>query len=176
VKANVLGSLVGVGANPQEFMPCRGTQGKPRVKEIAGVKIGGLLEISGLYAGMQGSQTNKRANGIGAAHVAKIDIGGGNLVITGIHAVAEVTRVGNKITRSTEGTKILEIMVDGEPYTLPIEDLDLPGLVELEENVIENTRYGLRITALRIKLLDGSAAVIDLGNVSVGIKGAGRRR
>jgi hypothetical protein len=176
VKANVLGSLVGVGANPQEFMPCRGTQGKPLVKEIAGVKIGGLLEISGLYAGMQGNQTNKRANGVGAAHVAKIDIGGGRLVITGIHAVAEVTRVGNKITRSTDGTKILEIMVDGEPYTLPIEDLDLPGLVELEENVVENTRYGLRITALRIKLLDGSAAVIDLGNVSVGIKGAGKRR
>lgn len=175
-KASVLGSLVGVGANPLEYMPCRGTQGKPLFKEVAGVEIGGLLDVSGLYAGMQGSQNNKRANAVGAAHVAKIDIGSGAVVINGIRAVARVTRVGNKITRSTEGTRIVEVLVDGTPYTLPLEDLDLPGLVELQENVVEQTPAGLRITALRIKLLDGSAAVIDLGNVSVGIKGVGKRR
>ena len=174
-QAKVLGNLVGVGATPIEFMPCRGTEGEPLVKQTAGVKIAPLLDISGLYAGVQGAQTNKKASALEAAGVATVNIGDGQLIVNGVRAVASVTRVGNKITRSSEGTHVVEVIVGGTSYPLLDEGIEIPGVAKLEGNIIENTRYGMKVVALRITLLDGSLAVIDLGSVSVGIKGAGRR-
>ncbi len=175
-QAKVLGSLVGVGATPLEFMPCRGTEGQPLVKETAAVNIAPLLDVSGLYAGVQGEQTNRKASALEAAGVATVDIGDGQLIVNGIRAVASVTRVGNKITRSSEGTHVIEIIANGESHPLLDEGFEIPGLAKLEGNIVENTRYGMKVVALRITLLDGSLAVIDLGSVNVGIKGAGRRR
>ncbi len=86
-----------------------------------------------------------------------------------------MTRKGGKLTRSTEGTKVLEVIADGTPTDIPIEQLDIPGLVELEENIVKRTHNGLKVVALRIHLLDGSLAVIDLGTAVVGIKRARRK-
>lgn len=172
-KASVLGTLVGVGATPLEYMPCRGTEGKPITKEVAGVDIGPLLKVSGLFAGVQGAQTNRKASAIEAAHVASVDIGDGQVIVNGIRGVASVTRVGSKLTRSSEGTHVVEVIIGGESHPLLDEGLEIPGLAKLEGNIVEKTRYGLKVTALRITLLDGSLAVIDLGSVNVGIKGAG---
>ncbi len=173
-QASVLGDLVSVGQTPVQFMPCKGTEGKPVVKTVAGVNIPPLLEVSGLHAGVKGSQSNKKATGTAVGHVATVDIGNGALVINGIVGVATVTREGGKVTRSSAGTKVLEVVLNGSPTSIPIEQIDLDGLVELEENVIKQTNNGLEVVALRIHLLDGSLAVIDLGTAVVGIKRARR--
>ena len=175
-QAKVLGNLVSVGRTPLQFMPCPGTKGKPVFKEVAAVNIGGQLKISGLFAGVQGAQSRTKATAMAAAHVAQVDIGDGRLVINGIRGVANATRQDNKVSSNSDGTRILEVLADGQPTQIPIEDLDIPGLVELEENIVERTRNGIKVVALRIHLLDGSLAVIDLGSARVGIKGVGRRR
>jgi hypothetical protein len=172
LQANVLGNLVTVGQTPVQFMPCKGTEGKPVVKDVAGISIAGLLEVSGLHAGVQGAQNSKKGTATAAAHVATVNIGDGTLVINGIVGVASVTRNGKEVTRSTAGTKVLEVVLNGTPTTIPLEQIDLPGLVELEENVVKQTSNGLEVVALRIHLLDGSLAVIDLGTAIVGIKRA----
>jgi hypothetical protein len=175
-QAKVLGNLVGVGAAPIEYMPCRGTEGKPLVKETAGVDIAPLLDVDGLYAGVQSAQTNRKASALETAGVATVNLGNGQLIVNGIRAVASVTRVGNKLTRSSEGTHVIEVIVNGESHPLLDQGLEIPGLAKLEGNIVENTRYGLKVVALRITLLDGSLAVIDLGTVNVGIKGSGLKR
>lgn len=173
-RASVLGDLVTVGQTPLQFMPCKGTNGEPVVKEVAGVKIAGLLEVGALHAGVVGAQSNKKATATSAAHVATVNIGDGALIINGIRGVASVTRNGGQVTRSTEGTVVLEAILNGSPTNIPLEDLDLPGLVELEENIVKETANGLEVVALRIHLLDGSLAVIDLGTASAYIKRARR--
>ena len=152
--------------------PARAPRVSRIIKEVAGVNIPPLLQVSGLFAGVQGAQNNKKGTATAAAHVATVNIGNGQLVINGIRGVATVTRNGSKVTRSTAGTKVLEVLVNGTPTSIPLEQLDLPGLVELEENIVKETSNGLTVVALRIHLLDGSLAVIDLGTASVGIKRA----
>lgn len=174
-RASVAGDLVSVGQTPLQNMPCKGTEGKPIVKEVAGVNLGDQIVVSGLFAGVQGAQNKKMATGMTAAHVASVNIGQGRLIINGIRGVASVTRKGGKLTRSSEGTKVLEVIADGSPSDIPIEQLDIPGLVELEENIVTRTKNGLEVVALRIHLLDGSLAVIDLGTAVVGIKRARRK-
>jgi hypothetical protein len=175
-QASVLGKLVNVGQTPLQFMPCVGTKGQPLVKETAGVNIGGLLKVQGLFAGVQAASNNKKSTALGAAHVAQVDLGGGRLVVNGIRGVAEVTRNGNKINRSSAGTKVVEILVDGESTEILGDGLEIPGLAKLESKIIEKTKTGMKVVALRITLLDGSLAVIDLGAVNLGIKGAGKNR
>jgi hypothetical protein len=176
VQANVLGDLVTVGRTPLQFMPCAGTAGKPILKQVAGVDLGGLLKVSGLYAGVQGAQNNKKSTAMGAAHIAQVDIGGGTLVINGIRGVATVTRDGNKVTRSTEGTKVLEILFNGESVELLGNGLEIPGVAKLQSKVVTQTNNGIKVVALRVSLLDGSLAVIDLGTAVVGIKSAGKKK
>jgi hypothetical protein len=175
-QASVLGKLANVGKTPLQFMPCVGTKGQPLLKETAGVEIGGLLDVSGLFAGVQAGQNDKVASATGAAHVASVDIGDGRLVVNGIRGVAKVTRKGAKITRSSAGTKVVEVLVDGKSTEILGDGLEIPGLAKLQSKIVERTRTGMKVVALRITLLDGSLAVIDLGSVNLGIKSAGRNR
>ncbi len=71
----MLGDLVSVGETPLQNMPCKGTEGKPVLKEVAGVNLGDQIEVSGLFAGVQGAQNKKKATGMTAAHVATVNIG-----------------------------------------------------------------------------------------------------
>lgn len=175
-QATVLGNLVDVGKTPLQVMPCRGTQGKPMLKQVAGVNIPGLLEVTGLYAGVQGAQNKKKAVGTEAAHVAQVNLGNGAVIINGIRGVATVTRNGNKISRSSAGTRVVEVILNGSPTEILGDGLEIPGLAKLETKIVENTKNGMNVVALRITLLDGSLAVIDLGAVRLGIKGTGKKR
>ncbi|MDQ4052236.1 MAG: hypothetical protein M3237_05980, partial [Actinomycetota bacterium] len=175
-QAKVLGNLVSVGKTPLQFMPCAGTKGKPILKEVAGVDLGGVLKISGLYAGVQGAQNTKGATARVASHVASVDIGGGALVITGIRGVANVTRRDNKVASNSDGTRVVEILHNGEPVEILGDGLTIPGLAKLQSKIVERTKNVIRVVALRITLLDGSLAVIDLGSAAAGIKGVGKLR
>ncbi len=93
--------------------PARAPKGKPVSKEVASVNIPPLLEVGAAHAGVLGASNNKKSTATAAAYVAKVDIGDGALVINGIKGVATVTRVGGKLTRSSEGTVVLEVLVDG---------------------------------------------------------------
>ena len=67
-------------------------------------------------------------------------------------------------------------MVDGESREILGDGLEIPGLAKLQSKIVTQSPKGLKVVALRITLLDGSLAVIDLGSVSLGIKSAGKRR
>ena len=47
-------------------------------------------------------------------------------------------------------------------------------MAKLERNVVDEDPSGIEVVALRVTLLDGSGAVIDLGEAKLGIKRAER--
>lgn len=153
------------GRTPLSLMPCQGTDGKLRTKAIADVNLGDQILVQGLRSQQRATQFPGKSVAMERGTVASIDIGGGQLVADGIVGQANVTRTGDgDVTSDTKGTTLGTITANGEPQSFPDSDvIEIPGVAKLERNIVEKTRYGISVVSLRITLLDGTGAVIDLG-------------
>ncbi len=166
------------GRTPYQPMPCQGTDGKVRTNALASVNLGGQVVVSGLEAKQKGKQTNKRARGFEQGRVSRLNLGGGQLVVNGIVGRVHVERKGkhlNHLKRNTKGTRIGAITANGQEMEFPDTDtLEIPGVAVLERNVVNKIHSGISVIALRITLLDGTGAVIKLGQAQLRIRKSGR--
>lgn len=164
VQARALADNVKVGRTPLSLMPCKGTKGQVKNKAIAQVNLGDQAVVRGLDSEQMGRQRPGFATAYELGHVAKINVGNGQLVIDGITGKANVTRTGTTLTRNAKGTTIGSIRANGQTYAFPATGvLQIPGIAKLEEAVVRHIKNGISVIALRITLLDGTGAVIDLG-------------
>ena len=99
------------------------------------------------------------------AEVADISLLDGMIEISGISARAYVRRERGKkkVIRDSTGTNVLTLKVNGEATPIPLEGLEIPGLLKIEEGIERKLKGGLEVTALRLTLLDGTGATINLG-------------
>jgi hypothetical protein len=174
LQGKVLDPLVNIGRTPVKPLPCEGTDGKIRQTRTVGLDIPGLLDVGAAQARVYGVQVGRRrAHAWTEATIAHVSLGGGAIEIDGIKARANVIRKKGKLIRNTKGTSTVTITVDGEPQTIPpIGVLEIPGILKIEEGVTTMTRGGIGVVALRITLLDGTGAVIDLGIARAQVKKA----
>jgi hypothetical protein len=164
-----LGDIVKSGPNPLSIMPCQGTYGQAREKSLASVHLGGKLVVKGASSREQGNQHGAHAFGTSRAEVARVNLGG-QLVIDGIVGKVSVSRHGRHLTRSDRGTLLGSVTVNGKKQTFPKTGvLEIPGIAKLERGVVTKTHNGISVIGLRITLLDGSGAVVNLGEASLRI-------
>ena len=162
---------VKVGRQPLSIMPCQGSQGVLHEKALAGITLDNGLDVQGLRSAYVGDQNQRAAFGKTVGEVASINLGGGQLVVDGIKGVARVTRTTGGVKKSIKGSTIGSITVNGDPQTFPPSDvIEVPGVVRLERNVTHRGKIGISVIALRVTLLDGSGAVIDLGTAHLAIR------
>ncbi|MGZ4490600.1 MAG: choice-of-anchor P family protein [Nocardioidaceae bacterium] len=162
------------GQTGVEVLPCRGTGGDVRRTSTASADLGGQVVLGATVSKVRGVSAD---DGTGDAWtrstVARVDLGGGQAVIRGVQADAHVHKTaGGTVTRDARGTTPGSITVNGETHTLPRHgSYEVPGLALIETRVTRKTRNGIRVTAVRVTLLSGSAAqsVVDLGNANVRI-------
>lgn len=171
-KVTALDDNLTSGRNPLTLMPCQGTDGKEQVKELAGVDLGGQVVVEGLRSAQTGTQLAKKSVAMERGSIASLNLGGGALVIDAVAGQANVTRTAaGKTTSSAKGTTIGTITANGEPQEFPdTGPLEIPGVAKIEPRIIEKTRWGISVVALRITLLDGTGAVIDLGIAQAAIR------
>jgi len=170
-KLNALDANLTSGPTPLTVMPCQGTNGIVRSKKIASVNLGGQIVVGAVTSSQMGKQTDNVATGWEKATVARVNLGGGQLIITGIVGRASATRSGATLKTNATGTTIGQILAGGQVMTFPDTDvIEIPGLVRLEQNIITKGKLGIKVVALRITLLDGTGAVIDLGSAQIAIK------
>jgi hypothetical protein len=161
---------VSSGAQPLTKMPCVGTYGKTHRQSLASVDLGGLLVVNDASSQVRGTQRAHRAHGVTRAEVGQITLGG-QVVIDGIVARAAVTRHGGHVTKSASGTTLASVTVAGTQQVFPKTGvLEIPGVAKLERAVVSRTRDGIRVIGLRITLLDGSGAVINLAEAALRIR------
>lgn len=171
VEARGLADNLKVGRTPLSLIPCRGTKGRTVGKDIAGVDLGGLGGLKGVASGVNASNFPRVAKGTVAGRVAEVSLLDGRVQVNGILGVATVKRERGVVTRSSKGSTVLEIIIDGQSYKIPaIGKLEIPGLLKLEDAVKVPTKNGLKVIGLRITLLDGTGAVVDLGVATIGIR------
>jgi hypothetical protein len=164
------GDVAHSGPNPLSIMPCQGTAGQLRSKALASLDLGGQLIVAGASSSERGNQGRHKAHGSERAEVAQVNLGNGQLVVDGIVGKATVTRTSAGVVRTSKGTTIGSITANGQAETFPPTGvLEIPGVAKLERRIVTKSRTGLTVVSLRITLLDGSGAVIDLGEAALRI-------
>lgn len=174
-RATALDGHVTSGPQPHLPMPCEGTKGELRTDSLAGVDLGGQIQAGAANVRLSSEQNGKRAWGFTESSLAEISLGGGQLVIKGIVGRANVEREGRTLKADARGTTIGSIIADGEPQEFPDpgEALEIPGLAKIETRVVDETKHGIKVTSVRITLLDGTGAVLELGQAELAIKPSG---
>lgn len=120
-----------------------------------------------------GAQTGAEAWGFSRATVAEVDLAGA-LRIEGVVAQATVERRGRKVSRSSDGSSLGAVTVDGERRYFPdTGPLEIPGVARLEPLIVQRLATGLKVIGLRVTLLDGTGAVLDLATARLRIGRSG---
>lgn len=165
VSADILGDVVGIGRIPQVFMPCEGTEGEVIEKDVLQVDVPALASVGAVSVRQKAQAFKNKASGYEMAEVADISLLDGMIEISGISARAYVRRERGKkkVIRDSTGTNVLTLKVNGEATPIPLEGLEIPGLLKIEEGIERKLKGGLEVTALRLTLLDGTGATINLG-------------
>jgi len=182
-RVNALDANLTSGPTPLTVMPCQGTHGIVRTRKIASIDLGGQVVVGAVTSSQMGDQKAGKAYGWEKATVSKVDLGDGQLIVTGIvgkvsvtrtAVVGGVSRAAGVITANANGTTVGSIVANGEEMAFPDTDvLEIPGVAKLEQNIVTKGKIGIKVIALRITLLDGSGAVIDLGTAELRIKNSG---
>lgn len=166
-QVTALGGDLTSGRNPLTRMHCQGTDGKVESKTNAGTSLGGQIVVSAPSSSQWARRFPRRSTEWEKGEVARLNLGGGQLVVDAVVGTATVTRTAaGRLRRSADGTTVGSITANGEPQTFPDTGvLEIPGVARLQQKVVTKVLGGLKVVGLRITLLDGSAAgsVIDLG-------------
>lgn len=165
------------GPNPLSWMPCQGTKGEVLTKANASINLADQIVVGAVENKQMGRQNQKKTTGFEQSTIAEVNLGDGQLVIDAIKARANVTRYkSGRVVKDANGTTIGSITGGGNTYPIPDpgQSLEIPGLVRLEANVITKTKRGIDVVAVRLTLLDGTGAVVDLGHAFLEIKPSGR--
>ena len=163
------------GHTPLSIMPCQGTDGAERTKSTVHIDRGSEIFLSGLSSRQMGDQTAALAHGFERGRVDVVEINGGDLRIEKVVGRVNVIRRAGQVERNTNGTQIGTVTANGETQQFPNTDvLNIPGVAKLQRDIVDRSRNGISVTALRITLLDGSGAVLKLGVATLSIKPSGR--
>lgn len=164
LEVRVLDNVAQVGRNAFQPIPCVGSDGDQLVNELAGADLTPLL-TTGDVAGVQRSGLKPLPYATVAGKVAEVNLGDGQLIIKVAQGVADVRRTASGgLDISTKGTHVGEIIANGQSYDLDqLGEIEIPGLAKLEGKVVEKLRNGVKVIALRVTLLDGTLAQVDLG-------------
>lgn len=174
-RGDALATNAKVGPTPLQYIPCQGTRGKVRGKDIAGVNLGDNVIVGAVSTRGMGKQLASKSRGFMQGEVASVNIGGGQLVIDAIRGRANVARYpGGKVVRTATGTTVGAITANGQPQSLPDSGvLEIPGVAKIETHLVKKSHSGITVTALRVTLLDGTGAVLNFGQARLNIKPSG---
>lgn len=162
---------VHLGGVKPRTIPCEGTRGNVRTKELAAasavIPSGAVAGVNGVDYTFRGTQhQNGTAAGFDANAIHEFTMFGGQFVITDILARTDVeTRSPGGRVHTKFRTSIGSITYFGEELKVPKPGGTTPlpnGEGYIERQFVTTNKWGGRVTALRVSLLEDNV-VIDLG-------------
>ena len=173
-EVHALGGAVTSGPSALAMLSCNGTGGRVLHSSTASVTVPEVVHVGATISRVRGAGTR---TGVGDAwtrsNVAEATLGTGQAVIRGVHANAHVHRTaGGRVTEDVRGTTPGTVTVGSRTTALPVHGrLVIPGVASISTRVVSRTATSIRVTAVRVQLLSGTAAgtTIDLGNARAGI-------
>jgi hypothetical protein len=173
-KATAAQPVANSGPTPLLVMACQGTHGVTFTRNVANLTLPHTAVIGAAMTAERGQQIGDKADMWTRAKVVDATLGASNeLSVSGIQAQAHVwyeRGTTSTAQRSSAGTTPGLILHNGTPVTIPSSGVrTIAGVARIETNIVTRTAHGLRVIALRVTLLDGSMAVINLGYASASL-------
>lgn len=160
-----VGDLVNfAGVSPQSI-PCNGTNGKVKTKNIGKASVLGLIDLSGVKYSWMGKQlAGGKAQGFVQSDIGTISIPAVDMTIKGLTSRVDMKSLGlNQKVQRTVSTKVLSIKVGGNEISLkPGQSFNF-GNGAIRYQVVQNDDfYGTEVRALKISLFEENV-VLTLG-------------
>jgi hypothetical protein len=172
-----VGNVLSSGPSALVDLPCGGTSSATRTNNIAGLDLpGNLLDIGAASTTAKSVDGASATSAITTAQIAGINLLDGLITADAITSRAHTTRRGSTITRSSEGSSLTNLEIDGKPV-LNIKantKIALPGglgTVYLRRSVWDDN--GFTVTALRLELLKDQGTLKAGTVVEVGVAQSG---
>jgi hypothetical protein len=171
---SAVGRLVNSGRTALQPLPCTGTQGIFRRNVVAATSTLGLGRLSAVESKVRGDQSAGGAYAHGISTIAEVDLAAG-LRLTAVRAEGLVQRKPDgTLVRSAAGTSLGSLHVNGHRVRLPNpgQTLTLPGVARVTPRYVQRTPHGIRVSAVRVQLLDGTTieSTLVLGNVNLTLR------
>jgi len=167
------GGVANSGSTAPISLPCIGTDGEWRTRELAGARIPGVATIGEVNNAVMGRQGVNNAAASGRSRIEGATFGNRNLVLRGISATANVTRSRAGAVGRFATARVLGIRVGGRAIQVPASGrtLTIPRVARIQTKVVTRTPTGISVTAVRVQLLEGSRveSTLTLGNVRLNI-------
>ncbi len=166
------GALHFGGVRPRTI-PCAGTNGVVKNKHLNSASVvlpqGLLIGASAIDYSYMGKQLSRgRAKGSNASSIGSLDIPALKLSIEGISSKVVtktvINKKGKQILKSVPQFSVAKITYDGTDIAIPKpgQEILVDGLGVIQSKVVKRTKWGKRVTALRVTLTD-YATTLDLG-------------
>ncbi len=177
---DVMQGVVRLGHVQPRTIPCEGTNGKERVKKLASASVvlpeGLIANVTGVeYRSMGDQHKDGSAHGYEVSKIGSFAIPALDLSIEGISSrVSATTKELGGRAQKTGKISVGKIVYQGQEYAAPKpgQILQLDGLGIVESRIVTNgSKYGQRVTALRVSLNEYSdnLIVFDLANAATRI-------
>jgi len=152
------------GVSPQNI-PCSGTDGKVKTKNVGAASVLGLVNLSGVKYSWMGKQLPKgKAKGFVQSEIASVSIPAAQIEISGLLSRVDMKSKGlNQKVKRSVSTSLGSVTIAGAPVSLaPGESHAFDGGV-LRYQVVQNDDfYGTEVRALQITLFEENL-VLTLG-------------
>jgi hypothetical protein len=181
-EADLAGGSAHIGDMVPKMLPCQGTDGLTRTNSVSSAFLPGAV-LGGLKARSHGEISKSgRVRAWTEGSVKHIGLGEGDMAMAIEGVVGRVNlatdKAGRIVRRNTEGTIPGVLNFQGQSYTLPLDQApelppELASMISIETGITDTSdARGLKVTALRITMLDGTAAgtVYNFGNARANIR------
>ena len=160
-----IGDLVQfAGVSPQNI-PCDGTGGKVKSKNVGAASVLGLVNLSGVkYSWMGKQQPKGKAKGFVQSQIGRVEVPAAQIVIDGLVSRVDLKSKGlNQKVQRTASTSLGSITIAGTPISLtPGQSQSFDGGI-LRYQILQNDDfYGTEVRALQITLFEENV-VLTLG-------------
>lgn len=173
-----LGSTVVSGKTAPSYLPCGGSDGKTITNRTAGVKLKGLRS-GATRTSAHSADSAKRSRADFTARLAGLHLLGNTITASALRARVSVVRGGHGLSRSSRGTKVLGLRINGKKVdgTRPANTkYAIPGLGTLWIHRVVKTRNGAQVYALELDLNTAQSGfakgtVIRVAGASAAVRG-----
>jgi hypothetical protein len=172
-----VGDVVQSGASAAVNLPCGGSSGVTRTNNLVGVNLPGVLTGGAGTTTAKSTDDATSTTATTTAQIADVNLLGDVVTADGIKAVSSTTKKGTTYSRSSAGTGILNLRINGQPVNAnlaPNTKLNIAGVGTLHVRKSTWSSTGLEVIALQLVVSTAQpglpvGAVVNLGYAQSGV-------
>lgn len=150
-----VGSVIQSGASAAVHLPCGGSSGVTRTNNLAGVNLPGILTVGAGTTTAKSTDSAASTNARTTAQIGAVNLLSGVVTADAVKAVSSTTRKGSSLSRSSAGTSIVDLRINGNPVGItvgPNTKVNIAGVgtLYLQRSIWD--KDGLQVIALQLVL------------------------